>query len=419
MCLDLRLVEALLLVLLVLLRRLWLRCGALRPGWSLLLWASSSEFNPSSTVLYRFLRSSDVLLTMKSFSFLSLMWSLVYLESLHLLLPPFSLLARYESLLLISLTSPPRSAKLWSLSLSSLWSLPLLSRYDNRLFSMISPWKLCLVVEALWKLLWRGWESLQETSLPWSTWLSLLWGPSICSDAPSLLILTGTPLSLRTWPSIAQTLLPPCTSLDSLLDSSWKRTCLSALSLQLHVLANSLLLCLLLSCSLTDSLRLHRLSLPSSNLDSIPESLNLWNSSYSFLGSLSWCQIQGLLFSTPPFSHRSSSHPSLSSSQTLSSSGKLQWEFRLLYFLSCGCCKDPCRLRGDVWNLSFVLLDKTGSPEKTASESSESSLEGSLNLLLNSLKESVCPSFDHEVLFSGAATSLQGPTFVSAALERP
>lgn len=53
------------------------------------------------------------------------------------------------------------------------------------------------------------------------------------------------------------------------------------------------------------------------------------------------------------------------------------------------------------------------------SESSESSLECSLNLLLNFLKESVCLSFDHEFVLFGGATALQESAFGSGTLERP
>lgn len=225
MRLDLFLVEAPLLL------RLWLRRGALRGGHSTLLSTScsSSEINLCSVVLCQHLRWLVVLLTLWSFASLtpSLSSLSVYWWFLHLLLPPLSLLARYESLLLISQTSPSCSTLARCLSLSSLWSLPPISRCDDLLLSLISPWKLCLVFAALWKALWCGWESQQETSLPWSTWLCLLWG-LICSGAPLPPNLTGTPLSLRTWPSISQTwLLSSC----CLLVSSWKRTCLSGLSL--------------------------------------------------------------------------------------------------------------------------------------------------------------------------------------------
>lgn len=53
------------------------------------------------------------------------------------------------------------------------------------------------------------------------------------------------------------------------------------------------------------------------------------------------------------------------------------------------------------------------------SESSESSLESSLNLLLNFLKESVCLSFDHEFELFGGATALQESAFGSGTLGRP
>lgn len=53
------------------------------------------------------------------------------------------------------------------------------------------------------------------------------------------------------------------------------------------------------------------------------------------------------------------------------------------------------------------------------SESSESSLESSLNLPLNFLKESVCLSFDHEFVLFGGSTALEESAFWSGTLERP